>query len=238
LKGRTIINPQQWYFVRDGLQLGPLTADELRDMIANGEVAPDTLVWKSDMPQWQPAFQQAGLFAQAVPVGEFAAPSDPYAPPGATLSYQTPEAYYAPRVVYAGFWLRFGGSLIDGLILRAIGVLIEAIVAVATDAPFGRPSPGAAGFLSLVSIVTYWLYAGLQESSPAQATLGKRACGIIVTDPEGRRISFVRASTRHVAKFLSALIFMFGFIMAGFTRRKQALHDMVAGTLVVKKPLK
>jgi uncharacterized RDD family membrane protein YckC len=79
------------------------------------------------------------------------------------------------------------------------------------------------------------LYYALLESSTWQGTLGKRALGLEVTDLEGRRISFGRATGRFFAKIISALILWIGFIMAGFTEKKQALHDMIAGTLVIRK---
>jgi uncharacterized RDD family membrane protein YckC len=74
----------------------------------------------------------------------------------------------------------------------------------------------------------------LQESSSAQATIGKRIMGLRVMDLEGQRIGFAQASGRFFGKIISGLILDIGFIMAGFTERKQALHDMIAGTLVVK----
>ncbi len=73
------------------------------------------------------------------------------------------------------------------------------------------------------------------ESSSQQATLGKIALGIMVTDLSGNRISFARASGRHFTKILSGIILYIGFIMAGFTEKKQALHDIIADCLVVKK---
>ena len=79
-----------------------------------------------------------------------------------------------------------------------------------------------------------WLYSALMESSAKQATVGKLALGIIVTDMEGRRIGFGKATGRHFAKFLSALILGIGFIMVAFTQRKQGLHDILAGTLVIR----
>jgi uncharacterized RDD family membrane protein YckC len=84
------------------------------------------------------------------------------------------------------------------------------------------------------STLVNWIYEAALESSSYQATLGKMALGLKVTDLEGRRISFARATGRHFAKILSGLMFFIGFIMAGFTQRKQALHDMIAGTLVVR----
>jgi len=71
------------------------------------------------------------------------------------------------------------------------------------------------------------------ESSPQQGTLGKMALRLKVVDLQGNRISFARASARHFAKLIS-LIFFIGYIMAGFTERKQALHDMIAETRVLR----
>jgi uncharacterized RDD family membrane protein YckC len=87
----------------------------------------------------------------------------------------------------------------------------------------------------LVLIAMNWLYSAILESSARGATLGKMALGLRVTDVAGRRIGFGRASGRFFAKFLSALILMIGYVMAGLTRRKQGLHDMIAGCLVVAK---
>ena len=83
-------------------------------------------------------------------------------------------------------------------------------------------------------MVVSWLYFALLESSPKQATLGKMALGIKVTDLDGNRISFGRATGRFFAKIISGVILMIGYIMAAFTAKKQALHDIIASTLVIK----
>jgi uncharacterized RDD family membrane protein YckC len=83
--------------------------------------------------------------------------------------------------------------------------------------------------------VAGWLYFAMMESSNKMATLGKMAIGIKVTDLNGNRISFGRATGRYFAKILSGMILMIGYIMAGFTEKKQALHDMIASCLVVMK---
>lgn len=90
-------------------------------------------------------------------------------------------------------------------------------------------------FLLAFQLFVGWLYEAGMESSKYQATLGKMALGMQVTDLNGQRISFGRATGRHFAKILSSMILMIGYIMVGFTERKQGLHDMLAGTLVVKK---
>jgi uncharacterized RDD family membrane protein YckC len=88
---------------------------------------------------------------------------------------------------------------------------------------------------NIFSFFLHWLYFTLMESGPTRATLGKMAIGIIVTDYKGRRISFLRANGRYFAKFVSAFIFFIGFVMTGLTSKKQALHDMLAETLVIMK---
>jgi len=88
--------------------------------------------------------------------------------------------------------------------------------------------------LSYVAILTIdWLYFAWQESSAAQATLGKRALDLKVVDERGERIAFGRATFRFVGKIISGLILGIGFLLAGVTARKQALHDLLAGTFVV-----
>jgi uncharacterized RDD family membrane protein YckC len=89
--------------------------------------------------------------------------------------------------------------------------------------------------LAAIRTVLNWLYFSLLESSSWQATLGKKALGLEVTDLAGRRISFGRATGRFFAKYISAIILMIGFLMAAFTEKKQALHDILAGTLVIRK---
>jgi uncharacterized RDD family membrane protein YckC len=175
-----------------------------------------------------------------------AAPS----PAAGMPTYATPVPQ--PRVLYAGFWLRFVAYLIDGIIIGIPFVVVLAVLAVVTGAGAalsnihpGEQPPEAliallgAGFIFsiiLVAIIGGWLYYAMMESSSWQATLGKRALGLYVTDMEGRRISFARASGRFFSKIITGLIpFAIGYIMAGFTAKKQALHDMIAGCLVLRK---
>ena len=128
---------------------------------------------------------------------------------------------------YAGFWIRFGAAFIDGLITGAAGV----IILFATGGSFENQNP----LNNLINIIIGWLYAAAMESSDRQATLGKIAVGIKVTDMNGERISFGKATGRHFAKIISAIILLIGYIMAAFDAKKQALHDKMAGTLVLNK---
>ena len=125
---------------------------------------------------------------------------------------------------YAGFWRRLVASIIDALVL-----LIPNIIFIFINL--------AVPFLgSLLGIILGWLYFALMESSNNQATLGKMALGIIVTDAQGNRISFGNATGRYFAKILSSLILLIGYLMVGWTAKKQALHDMITHTLVMVKP--
>ena len=98
-------------------------------------------------------------------------------------------------------------------------------------------SPQATALLLLIQLVN-WLYFAAFESSPWQATPGKKVFGLRVTDLEGKRVSFIRASGRYFGKIVSWLLLGLGFVLAGFTEKKQALHDMLAGCLVLRDPSK
>jgi uncharacterized RDD family membrane protein YckC len=139
-------------------------------------------------------------------------------------------------VEYAGFWRRLGAWFIDQLVLGAGAFVLGFIVGFAVGLSGRDDIPDALYYaLNIVYVIGYYLYFALMESSSWQATVGKNALGIQVTDLNGGRVSFGRALGRTLAKIISTLILLIGFIMAAFTERKQALHDMIAGTLVVKR---
>ena len=125
----------------------------------------------------------------------------------------------------AGFWLRLAAFFIDAFALVIILLLADPLIGLAVG---GTPVE------TVFSLLVEWLYFALMERSAYQGTLGKILVGLIVTDVQGHRISFWRATGRYWAKMLSALTFGIGFIVAGFTERKQALHDLAAGTLVYR----
>lgn len=140
-------------------------------------------------------------------------------------------------IEYAGFWRRFAATIIDSILLNIVTMIVGMIVGIRPGMLYGEnlvdvARPRLAAF-SLITAVIAWLYYTLLESSSRRATLGKMALGISVTDMTGDRISFGRANGRYWAKILSSVILMIGYIMAAFTERKQALHDILADTLVV-----
>jgi uncharacterized RDD family membrane protein YckC len=134
------------------------------------------------------------------------------------------------KTKYAGFWLRVGAYILDSIIMFPVGFVLGFVFG------FLEPEEGPGdAILQLLIFVVTWLYFALMESSSIQGTLGKKIVGIKVTDTHGNKISFLRATGRHFSKILSSLILLIGYIMAGFTSKKQALHDMIAGCYVVRK---
>lgn len=130
-------------------------------------------------------------------------------------------------MIYAGFWKRFIASVIDSMLLTVVFNFLTWFIL-----PWSWKNNQF--FLGLVSTMIIWLYFTLLESSIKQGTLGKIVLGLKIIDYNNQRISFLRANTRFFSKYISAIIFMIGFIMIIFTSRKQGLHDIIAKTLVVK----
>jgi uncharacterized RDD family membrane protein YckC len=126
---------------------------------------------------------------------------------------------------YGGFWIRFLAYLVDSLIVTVGFVGIMLLLGA-----MGLELAGA----ELIFLVLSILYWALMHSSPRQATIGKELCGLKVGGPNGERLSLPRALGREAAKIISSLTLLIGFIIAAFTRNKQALHDFVASSYVVR----
>jgi uncharacterized RDD family membrane protein YckC len=180
---------------------------------------------------WQPPQQPAAQPPQAWP------------PP--------PQGVAAAQLPYAGFWKRFAAYLIDSLILDAVAFVVFGVVILmigggavlsgdkSIDNFVGDMTAVAVLLVVLMFfglIVAVWLYFAKMESSPSQATIGKRVMGIYVTDLQGHRLTFGKATARFFSKIITGLIpLALGWIMAAFTEKRQALHDMIAGTLVMRR---
>lgn len=154
---------------------------------------------------------------------------------------------------YAGFWYRLGALIIDGCIIAIAQSIVFIPLLTAMGLGFfnsmsGMDSEDPGDIAAMIGVFVagmgaYWilanvlqiLYYSLMESSKHQATLGKMALGIKVTDMNGGKLDFAKAFLRNLCKLISNFTMLIGYLMAGFTEKKQALHDMIAGTLVVKK---
>lgn len=185
---------------------------------------------------------------QAVGAAVTVAPATATAlPPPIAASAQVPAI-----LPYAGFWMRFAAALVDGLILGVPFWLVMIGVAsmlggfgVMLHRNPGDPRAAMAllapmfmvFFLGMLAfVILEWLYFAGMESSARQATFGKSVLSLRVTNYDGQRISFGHATGRFFAKIISGMIpLAIGYIMAAFTEKKQALHDLIAGTLVLRK---
>jgi uncharacterized RDD family membrane protein YckC len=162
-----------------------------------------------------------------------------------------PAGVAAESTKYAGFWLRLVAALLDNIILMVptapLAILMFASMLPGLALARGNPAFIIAAFLprlilfGILMLAVRWLYWALMESSSWQATLGKKAMGLYVTDLEGNRVSFGKASGRFWAGRglsvvpLGNVYYVVDCICCGFTEKKQAVHDMIAGCLVMRK---
>ena len=154
-------------------------------------------------------------------------------------------------IEYAGFWWRFLAIIIDDIIISFVaGIFIIPIMGIFGLSIYSMSESGmdlgdspmlwgsvVSMYTSIIiiSLVINWLYFAIMESSKTQGTVGKLLLKIKVTDYQYERITFGRATGRFFGKYVSSFILMIGYIMAGFTEKKQALHDMMASCYVIKE---
>ncbi len=156
------------------------------------------------------------------------------------------------EIKYAGFWIRLAAYIIDYLIIySALAILIFPAAAL-LGFSIALPSidgyneyndayyivPAVISFYiysNVISLAASWLYFAFMQSSKHQATVGKMAVGIMVTNNKHQRLTFARATGRYFSKIISSMTLLIGYIIAGFTFRKQSLHDMIASTYVIYK---
>lgn len=241
-----------WYFADDTRQRqGPFPAQELADRVRAGTLAPDTLVWRDGLAQWQPLRQvmhELGLAdLQPAPLPRDSRQAAPVsAVPLLAVPLASASPQFAPMVpgeiVYAGFWKRVAASVIDSFVVSIVGGTIGAVILGVLGLGFGmRGGLESTGFIAiqiltnLVSIALAAAYYAWFHASRHQATLGKLAIGIKVVRTDGSPISLARGIGRYFALMLSSLLLGIGLLMAAFTQRKQGLHDLLCDTLVVDR---
>ncbi len=169
------------------------------------------------------------------------------------MSTTTATPPVATSTNYASFGARFLALIIDWIVISVLQSLvivpILGLVGLSMAPALQNPDAiteeeaagmfagimAAAGSMWIISICISFLYFGIMEASKTQGTLGKMALGIKVADMDGNRISFGKSVLRQIGKYISSAIMMIGYLLAAFTEKKQALHDMIASTLVLKK---
>ena len=249
-----------WYYAdAQGQRQGPFTAGELGGHVRQARLGAQSLVWREGLEDWKPLSALASELD--LPVGTMDPPAAgadaatelhipaadaPYAPPAAQIAS---EQHYVGDgdVVPAGFWRRLAALFIDSMVVGFAYylVLIVCVVVLGVGGSLlmrgGNDAEGMAAMFVMMALV-YLLYPVISaayyvgfESSGKQATLGKMAVGIKVTDIDGRRLTLGRALLRWLAVMLNYLTLYIGYLIAAFTERKQGLHDMAVGTLVVDR---
>lgn len=252
-----------YYVDRHQERQGPVDAEIIREAYRGGQIDGESLVWREGMSQWAPLKQfelefdledEPTMLTRApamAPTGFDAdaptlAYASPYAPPMATVASHVDFDGDASDVVYAGFWRRFCALFVDGLLVATVNYAIFFVLILIFGVGGGllsgleKAASGMNGAMVGLQLSMYVIGLGvsaayfvLQESSDAQATLGKRLVGIKVTDLQGQRLTRLHALGRWVSHLLCYFTLYIGYVMAAFTDRKQGLHDMVASTLVV-----
>jgi uncharacterized RDD family membrane protein YckC len=200
-----------------------------------------------------PAIGAGATSATAAPAASVPAPfvqSGGGYPPqtygSAGAAYATPAPVFAAGEFhgYGGFWIRVLATIIDALILGVIFVplfiILSGAFGLAGAATSGDQQAMAVAMLSImpllvgIPLVINWLYEAFMTSSSKQATLGHMVLHMKVVDSNGQRLSFGRATGRHFCKLLNNLTLYIGWLMVGFTQRKQGLHDLIVGTYMIK----
>ena len=243
---------------QSNVPMGPFTRAEVGLKLQHGEFSMDSLAHVEGLTQWTPLRDVlAKVDAESsspppmVPAVPLAVPSPDGAP---VYSYAVTMAP-PPHLIYAGFWPRFAAHILDNLIVSVPFVILWfiAIISIVGVGIFTQGSqqngsysgPPSAAFIGTIiiayitlifgRIVAVWLYHAMLESGPHQSTWGKRVLGLKVTSYTGQRISFMHATGRYFSTLVTNMTMGIGYLMVAFTDRKQALHDMIAGTLVVKQ---
>lgn len=228
---------------RDGERHGPYKEEDIRQWLRSGQVSPSDLAWYEGLADWQPL---SVLFPDAV-----SAVPPASAGPAMASAAALPATNIAALEDYAGFWKRVAAYILDAIILYIPSLFISRLLGSAAaeaamrQAQLSAPTDPQVMMDSLMqyyatmapamllNFVLAWMYYAFCESSAWQATVGKLALGIRVTDMAGKRLTLGRSLARYPGMILSSMILCIGFLMVAWTRRKQGLHDMLAGTLVL-----
>jgi len=256
-----------WYYAQNNQRSGPFTDQEFSNLVAQGTVTPDMLVWRDGMANWLPYSQvqhASAPPAMGAPAGgPVAGTADkPMVvcsschrtfPEDEVIQYQGAFVCASCKPVfvqmlregapmmgemrYAGFWIRFAASFVDGIILNVVNMVIGFVIGLATATSVNDPNAALTGLqvalyvVSMLIGVAYCTY----FNGTFGATPGKMACGLKIVTADGQPITHLRAFARYWALMLSYLTFLIGFIIAGFDSEKRALHDHICSTRVIRK---
>lgn len=253
-----------WYYEHDGQQVGPVEDETFESLVETDVITDGTLVWRDGMEDWQhyglvrsqspgsppvPAVQPpAGTVYTCAECGrEFSA--DEMVEYGGSWICAACKPLFFQRLKeggtlpgtfrYAGFWIRAGAKIVDGVIMGICSFVVNLVTTGAVTA-FARndSSPEVAIVASVLGMLIQFAI-GIAYTTwflgTFGATPGKMACGIKVVRPDGSPITYMRAFGRYFGDMLSALVLYIGYIMVAFDDEKRALHDRICDTRVVYK---
>lgn len=245
-----------WYYAENNERRGPLEEAAFQSLVVSGTIKPDTLVWREGMAEWQP-YGQAAVAAPVPAASPLAVATAPSAGAAACsqcgrlfsaddmVSYENryicaeckplffqkikEGASVAGERVYAGFWIRFGAKLVDGIILNIINQMLAVVIRLAVKDE--NTSTYISAGLGLVLNAAFVIY----FTGKYGATPGKMACKIEIIRADGSSMTYGRATGRYFAEILSSLTLGIGYLMVAFDEEKRALHDRICDTRVVRK---
>ncbi|MEX0323868.1 MAG: RDD family protein [Puniceicoccaceae bacterium] len=235
------------YFYKNGdEEVGPVTAEELQKLTEIGDVNDATLIRSEDGENWISLSQINEQAEVTCPNCGAAVQPDQVAKVGETeVCIHCKEEFVqrlregAPDLndkgwVYGGFWLRFGAHFIDSIILQVINLAISLPISFLILGMSPEVMIVVQLFVTLFQYVIIFGYFTYFEGSSHQATPGKKLCKLRVIREDGGDVGFGLAFGRNIGKVVSGLIFLIGFIMAGFDDEKRSLHDRMCSTRVIK----
>jgi uncharacterized RDD family membrane protein YckC len=248
-----------WYYADEEVQVGPLTEEEFEDYVRLGKIDDQTVVWHDGLTEWQPYgrvrtqpvasvspdFSHQLALRCSECLREF--------PQDDLIRYQDSwicttckpiffqrlrEGVPAPGVLnYAGFWIRFGAKILDGLILWVVQMALMLALSPWLGFNFFSPNPPAdLSFLMMYPVLfAVSIFYSVWFVGKFGATPGKMALGLKIISSSGDPVSYKKAVARFFAEIVSAIICYIGYFMAAFDDQRKALHDQICDTRVIRK---
>jgi uncharacterized RDD family membrane protein YckC len=247
-----------WHYFDGTEQKGPISDADLTRLEGEGAINGHTLVWREGMADWQPYSQVRPSVASAASLPVAAAP--PVLAPGTVTCAECGRVFPVSEVVqlsnvsvcadckpvflqklregvapkgvmnYAGFLVRGGSIILDGILMY--------VIILPTDFLMARSMGGRAGYLNflvntLIGVTCYTFFLGTFGATP-----GKMANKLLVVNPDGSKISYGKAFGRYFASnYISGIFTLFiGYLLAIWDDEKRALHDRICSTRVIRKP--
>ncbi|MEP6604401.1 MAG: RDD family protein [Spartobacteria bacterium] len=202
----------QIFLMREGERTGPFELAEVNRQLATGVLNPTDLAWSEASPGWKPLASFTGVMM-------------PGAASSTTMSVAMATPPTSVAVRYAGFWLRFFAYLIDAAILCVPIWILR----------MGLPRLGLASFFVAAGLFIEFVYFAGFWASEMQATPGQKIFHLrVINAIDADQISFSRGLLRVVGMLLCSATLGIGYLMVAFTERKRGLHDMIAGTYVIR----